>query len=62
MNFREACQRLLKAGFVLDRVRGSHPIFVKGLCEVVVPKHSGDVPPFIIRNINKAVRETSESI
>lgn len=58
MKFREACQRLKQAGFVLDRVRGSHYIFKKGLKEVIIPKHSRDVATFVIRSIDKAIRET----
>jgi predicted RNA binding protein YcfA (HicA-like mRNA interferase family) len=54
MNFREAIAILKNKGYTLNRVKGSHHIFVKEGREVIVPKHSGDVPPFIIRNVRKA--------
>jgi predicted RNA binding protein YcfA (HicA-like mRNA interferase family) len=49
---------LLQAGFKLDRVKGSHHFFIKLNKEVIVPKHSGDVASFIIRNIKKAIKDT----
>jgi predicted RNA binding protein YcfA (HicA-like mRNA interferase family) len=60
MKFREACLRLTRAGFILDRVRGSHYIFKKGEKEVIIPKHSRDVATFVIRQIDKAVKEVYE--
>jgi len=62
MNFREACLQLTQAGFILDRVKGSHHVFKKGEKEVIVPKHSGDVAPFITRNIKKAIKDTNETV
>lgn len=62
MKFREACLQLTQAGFILDRVKGSHHIFKKGRKEVIVPKHSRDMATFIIRNIRKAIKETNETV
>lgn len=41
-------------GYVLDRVRGSHHIFVKsGEQNIIVPVHGGKVKPFYVRQIEK---------
>lgn len=53
MKFREATKILKQKGFTLNRVKGSHYIYVKASFEIIVPKHSKDLPPFIIRNVRK---------
>jgi predicted RNA binding protein YcfA (HicA-like mRNA interferase family) len=54
MKFREAVKILQDKGYTLNRVRGSHYVFVKDGKEVIVCKHSRDIAPFIKRNIEKA--------
>lgn len=54
MKFREAIVILQNKGYILDRVKGSHYIYTKEGKEIIVPKHSNDLPTFIIRNVRKA--------
>jgi predicted RNA binding protein YcfA (HicA-like mRNA interferase family) len=48
-------RRMLEAkGYRLDRVRGSHHIFVKVRSQnIIVPVHGGKVKPFYVRQIEK---------
>jgi len=54
MKFREAIVILQNKGYTLDRVKGSHYVYTKNGTEIIVTKHSKDLPPFIIRNVRKA--------
>ncbi len=56
----EAEPMLLKAGFVMDRSKGSHRIYIKANKRVVVPFHAGKtLHPKIVRQVLKAI-ETAE--
>jgi predicted RNA binding protein YcfA (HicA-like mRNA interferase family) len=45
---------LLRSGFEELRQKGSHRIFGKGSCRVVVPMHSGDLKPGTLKAILEA--------
>jgi len=49
-------KRLLEAkGYVLERIRGSHHVFVKpGSQNLVIPVHRGRVKPVYVREAEKA--------
>ena len=52
----EAESRLLAAGFVLIRTRGSHHIYGKGDARVVIPFHAGKtLHPKIVKQVEVAV-------
>ena len=52
--FSEVKQRLLKAGYALARVSGSHHIFTKaGRPLVSIPVHRGKVKAFCARQVEK---------
>ena len=54
----EAERRLLTAGFVLMRSKGSHPIYFRGGERVVVPFHRGKIlHPKIVREVLSATGE-----
>ena len=56
-------QRVLqKLGFVLDRQRGSHKVFVRAVddCTIVLPWHSGDLKRGTLRAILRALGLTVE--
>ncbi len=40
---KEAERLLLQNGFVLDRQKGSHRIYIKGNLRQVLPHHSGEI-------------------
>jgi len=49
---KDAQKLLLKAGFTIDRQKGSHKIFVKDNCRMVIPYHSGKIlHPKIIKEL-----------
>lgn len=55
----EAEKTLLAAGFDLLRSKGSHRIYAKGTCRVVVPFHAGEVlHPKIVKQVLEAIEET----
>ena len=51
-------QKMLKdAGWRLDRISGSHHIFVKsGSTAIVIPVHHGKVKPAYVRQIQKIIQ------
>lgn len=54
--FAEVKKMLERAGYVLDRISGSHHIFVKpGEPHVNIPVHAGKVKPFYVRQIEKII-------
>lgn len=46
-------KRLQKEGWVIDRIRGSHYVLLKGDVQVVVPNHNNDLPIGTYRQICK---------
>ncbi len=49
---KEAEKLLLGAGFVIDRQKGSHRIYVKNGCRMVIPHHSGKtLHPKIVKEL-----------
>jgi len=38
---KEAEKLLLNSGFVIDRQKGSHRIYIKKSCRMVIPHHAG---------------------
>jgi len=46
-------KRLVKEGWVIDRIRGSHNILIKGNVQVTVPNHTTDLPIGTYRQICK---------
>lgn len=55
---RDLFEELKKAGWTLDRVRGSHHVFVhpKAKRSVVVPVHSKELPDFYAKSILKQAK------
>ena len=54
MTGKELIKMLKSNGWVLDRIRGSHYILIKGKETVVVPVHSNkDIPKGTLENILK---------
>jgi predicted RNA binding protein YcfA (HicA-like mRNA interferase family) len=49
---KEAEKILFEAGFVVDRQKGSHRIYVKNGCRMVIPHHSGKIlHPKIVKQL-----------
>jgi len=49
---KEAEKLLFEAGFVVDRQKGSHRIYVKNDCRMVIPHHSGKIlHPKIVKQL-----------
>lgn len=49
---KEAEKLLLKNGFVIDRQKGSHRIYIKGNLRQVLPHHSGEIlHPKIVKQV-----------
>lgn len=49
---KEAERLLLQNGFVLDRQKGSHRIYIKGNLRQVLPHHSGEIlHPKIVKQV-----------
>jgi predicted RNA binding protein YcfA (HicA-like mRNA interferase family) len=58
MTAREAEKLLLKAGYVLVRVQGSHHIYKRDSNRVVLPHHAGKIlHPKIIKQVIEAISE-----
>ncbi len=56
MTAKEAESLLLKAGFVLDRQRGSHRIYKKDNVRIVIPYHTGkDLHPKIVKEVKNLI-------
>ena len=54
MTGKELIKMLKSNGWILDRIRGSHYILIKGKETVVVPVHSNkDIPKGTLENILK---------
>lgn len=59
--FADVKKMLVKAGYVLARVHGSHHIFTKpGQPPLSIPVHQGKVKPFYVRQIQKIVAGEGE--
>jgi predicted RNA binding protein YcfA (HicA-like mRNA interferase family) len=55
--FDDVKKLLERAGYRLDRISGSHHIFVKpGVPHVNIPVHGGKVKPFYVRQVEKIAR------
>jgi predicted RNA binding protein YcfA (HicA-like mRNA interferase family) len=53
---KEAERLLLQAGFELNRVKGSHYIYVRESVRVVVPYHAGKIlHPKIVKQVLEAI-------
>ena len=50
---REVIAALERAGFVFERQKGSHRIYVKGNLAVTVPYHNKDLKPKTLKHIIK---------
>jgi predicted RNA binding protein YcfA (HicA-like mRNA interferase family) len=54
MRFSEVRRMLEAKGYRLDRIKGSHHIFVKpGVVHQSVPVHHGKVKPYYVRQIER---------
>ena len=55
MKVRVLIEKLMEQGWTLDRIRGSHHVFVhqRGLRSIVVPVHEKDIPDFYSKAILK---------
>ncbi len=54
MTGKELIKKLKNNGWILDRIKGSHNILIKGNETVVVPVHSNkDIPKGTLENILK---------
>ena len=52
----EAESLLLRAGFQLLRIKGSHRIYLKGNSRIVLPFHSGrELHPKVVRQVMDAL-------
>ena len=52
MTGKEIMKRLKQHGWVLDRIKGSHHIFIKGSKTIPVPVHGNkDIPIGTVKNI-----------
>ncbi len=55
---KEAEKILLKNGFVIDRQKGSHRIYIKDNIRMVLPHHSGKIlHPKIIKQVFEAIEK-----
>lgn len=56
MTAQDAEMMLLGAGFVLDRSKGSHRIYIRENKRIVIPFHAGKIlHPKIIKQVLKAI-------
>lgn len=49
--FRELRSLVEAAGYVLDRVKGSHHIFVKGRSRITIFNHPGDISETLVERV-----------
>lgn len=57
---KEAEKLLLKNGFVIDRQKGSHRIYVKKTFRMVLPHHCGDtLHPKIIKQLFEIIQSSN---
>ena len=55
---KEAERLLLKSGFVFERSKGSHGIYMKGKIRMVVPFHAGkSLHPKIVKQVLEAIED-----
>ena len=55
---KEAEKILLDAGFKIDRQKGSHRIYIKNNCRMVIPHHSGKIlHPKIVKELFKIIEK-----
>ena len=55
---KEAEKLLLRSGFVFDRQKGSHRIFIKKIYRMVLPCHTGEIlHPKIIKQLFEVIDE-----
>jgi len=53
---KEAQKLLFNAGFLLDRTKGRHYIFVRGSDRMVLPSHAGKtLHPKIVKQVMEAI-------
>lgn len=58
---KEAEKILLREGFVLDRQKGSHRIYVKKTYRMVLPSHAGEIlHPKIIKQLFEVIHEAED--
>lgn len=58
---KEAEKLLLQSGFVLDRQKGSHRIYIKKTCRMVLPIHAGVIlHPKIIKQLMELIHEADD--
>ena len=56
---KEAEKLLLMSGFIIDRQKGSHRIYIKGIYRMVLPHHSGEIlHPKIIKQLFELIDES----
>jgi predicted RNA binding protein YcfA (HicA-like mRNA interferase family) len=53
---KEAEKLLLESGFRTDRQKGSHRIYIKGNCRMVLPHHAGKIlHPKIVKQLLEVI-------
>ena len=59
MNWRELARLCEADGWAFDRQHGSHSVYVKdGVPRpIVIPRHRGDLPRFVVSNIKRQLAE-----
>lgn len=58
---KEAEKLLLRNGFVLDRQKGSHRIYIKKIYRMVLPIHAGEIlHPKIIKQLFEVIHEAED--
>lgn len=56
---KEAEKLLLLSGFIIDRQKGSHRIYTKGIYRMVLPHHAGEIlHPKIIKQLFELIDES----
>jgi predicted RNA binding protein YcfA (HicA-like mRNA interferase family) len=50
------------SGFIIDRQKGSHRIYIKGIYRMVLPHHAGEIlHPKIIKQLFELIDESRSS-
>lgn len=58
---KEAEKLLLRSGFVLDRQKGNHRIYIKKTYRMVLPNHAGEIlHPKIIKQLFEVIHEAED--
>jgi predicted RNA binding protein YcfA (HicA-like mRNA interferase family) len=56
---KEAEKLLLLSGFIIDRQKGSHRIYIKGIYRMVLPHHASEIlHPKIIKQLFELIDES----